>query len=172
MTIKPMPGKPAPALSLPLVGAGTYDLASQSPEAATMVIFYRGLQCPVCKEYLGRVAEAADQFTQQGMPIVFASMDTKDRAEEAKKDWGLGDIPVAYGMTEETARQWGLHISTAIKESEIEIFNEPGLFWILPDNTLYMAEISSAPFARPSIDILAARVVSIKNGYPPRGTWY
>ena len=166
---RPLPGMRAPALSLPLAGGGTYDLAAQSPATATMLIFYRGLHCPICKDYLGRVAKMADQFTENGMPIVLASMDPRDRAEEAKRDWNLGDIPIAYDMTEEKARQWGLYISSSIKESETKVFSEAGLFWILPDNTLYMAEIASAPFARPSLDILAAKVGLIKSGYPPRG---
>jgi len=62
MTTKPIPGGAAPALSLPLVGGGTYDLSAQSPGAATMVIFYRGYHCPVCQTYLGKVAAAAADF--------------------------------------------------------------------------------------------------------------
>jgi peroxiredoxin len=167
---KPTPGQAAPALSLPLAGGGTYDLAAQSPGAATMVIFYRGLHCPVCKDYLGRVVENAPAFAEAGMPIVLASMDPQDRAEQAKAEWGLADLPVAYGMTEAQAREWGLYITTSIKEVETATFSEPGLFWVLPDGTLYMAEIASMPFARPVLDILLSKVPAIANGYPPRGT--
>ena len=167
---RPMPGDAAPALSLPLAGGGTYDLSAQSPDAATMVIFYRGLHCPVCKDYLGRVVEQAPAFAEAGMPVVVASMDPQDRAEQAKSDWGLGDIPVAYGMTEEQARAWGLYISSSIKDAETATFSEPGLFWVLPDGTLYLIEIANMPFARPSLDILLSKVPAIGNGYPARGT--
>lgn len=170
MTTKPMPGSAAPALSLPLVGGGTYDLQAQSPDAATMVIFYRGYHCPVCQGYLGKVAEKASAFADQGMPIVLVSMDGEERAEKAKTEWGLNDVPVAYGLTEVQARSWGLYITNSIKEVEIPVFCEPGTFWVLPDGSLYLIEISSMPFARPDLDILLGRVVAVGNGYPARGT--
>ena len=170
MSQKPLPGTQAPALSLPLAGGGTYDLASESPAAATMVIFYRGLHCPVCETYLGKVVDKAAAFAEAGMPIVLVSMDGEDRAVKAKADWGLADLPVAYGLTEDQARAWGLYISTSIKEAETPVFCEPGTFWVKPDGTLYLIDIASMPFARPDVDILLSRVVAIGNGYPPRGT--
>lgn len=170
MSMKPVPGTAAPALSLPLAGGGTYDLSAQSPSAATMVIFYRGLHCPVCEGYLGKVAAQAQAFADAGMPIVLVSMDGEDRATKAKADWGLGDLPVCYGLTEAQARSWGLYISTSIKEAETSVFCEPGTFWVLPDGTLYLIDIASMPFARPDLDILLAKVVAIGNGYPARGT--
>lgn len=170
MSTKLLPGTAAPALSLPLASGGTYDLASQSPGAATMVIFYRGLHCPVCETYLTKVKAHAAAFAEAGMPIVLASMDGEDRAVKAKADWGLDDLPVAYGLTEAQARSWGLYISTSIKESETPVFCEPGTFWVLPDGTLYLIDIASMPFARPDLEILLSKVVAIGNGYPPRGT--
>lgn len=170
MSMKPMPGTPAPALSLPLAGGGTYDLAAQAPGAATMVIFYRGLHCPVCEGYLGKVAAAAPAFAEKGMPIVLVSMDPEDRAVKAKADWGLGDLPVAYGLTEAQARAWGLYVTNSIKEAETDVFCEPGTFWVKPDGSLYLIDIASMPFARPDLDILLGRVAAIGNGYPARGT--
>ena len=58
MSQKLMPDSQAPALSLPLVGGGTWTLANQSPKNFTMVIFYRGLHCPVCKMYLEKLKAA------------------------------------------------------------------------------------------------------------------
>ena len=170
MSTKPMPGTQAPALSLPLAGGGTFDLSAQTPGAATMVIFYRGYHCPVCQQYLGMVAEKAADFAEAGMPIVLVSMDQQERAEKAKEEWGLGDLPVAYGLTEEQARDWGLYITTSIKEVEIPVFNEPGTFWVLPDGSLYMIDIASMPFARPELNILLSKIVAIGAGYPARGT--
>ena len=170
MSTKLMPGTAAPALSLPLVGGGTYDLSAQSPDTATMVIFYRGYHCPVCKGYLGRVADKAAAFAEAGMPIVLVSMDAEERATKAKEEWGLGDLPVAYGLTEEQARGWGLYVTTSIKEAEISVFNEPGTFWVLPDGTLYLIDIASMPFGRPELDLLLGKTVAVGAGYPARGT--
>ncbi|MEM6634588.1 MAG: redoxin domain-containing protein [Pseudomonadota bacterium] len=170
MTTKPMPGSAAPALSLPLAGGGTFDLSAQTPDAATMVIFYRGYHCPVCQTYLAKVVEKTAAFAEVGMPIVLVSMDGQERAEKAKAEWGLGDLDVAYGLTEAQARAWGLYVSTSIKEVEIPVFCEPGTFWVLPDGSLYLIDIASMPFARPDLDILLSRVMAIGNGYPARGT--
>lgn len=170
MTMKLMPRTKAPDLSLPLAGGGTYNLADQAPGAATMVIFYRGLHCPVCEQYLGKVAEKAKAFEEAGMPIVLVSMDGEERATKAKSDWGLGDLPVAYGLTEEQAKSWGLYITNSIKEAETPVFNEPGTFWVLPDGTLYLIDIASMPFGRPDLEILLSKVPAIGNGYPARGT--
>lgn len=43
-----MPRQPVPALEVPTVGGGTWRLADQHPESFTMVVFYRGLHCPIC----------------------------------------------------------------------------------------------------------------------------
>ena len=170
MTERPTPGARAPALKLPLAGGGTFDLAAQSPGAATMVIFYRGYHCPVCQAYLGKVAGKAAEFADAGMPIVLVSMDGEERAQKARDEWGLADLDVAYGLTEDQAREWGLYLSTSIKDAETPVFNEPGTFWVLPDGTLYLIEIASMPFARLDLDILLGRVAAIGNGYPARGT--
>lgn len=170
MSSKLLPGTAAPALSLPLAGGGTFDLSAQTPGAATMVIFYRGLHCPVCNTYLTKVVDKAQAFADAGMPIVLVSMDGQDRAEKAKAEWNLGDLPVAYGLTEDQARGWGLYITTSIKDAEPAVFCEPGSFWVLPDGTLYLIDIASMPFARPDLDILLSKVGAIGAGYPPRGT--
>lgn len=48
-----LPRKPVPPLSVPLVGGGHFDLASEGPKNFTMVVFYRGLHCPVCRAISG-----------------------------------------------------------------------------------------------------------------------
>lgn len=168
--MKLMPDTQAPALSLPLVGGGTWTLADRTPEAFTMIVVYRGLHCPVCEGYLGKLQAVAKDFGDKGVDLVAVSMDPQDRAEKAKADWGLTDVPVAYGMSEETARSWGLYITSSIKEAEIDVFPEPGTFWVRPDGRLYLIDIASMPFARPDLEILLSKVPAMGNGYPARGT--
>lgn len=171
MSMKPTPGTKAPALSLPLVGGGTWTLADQKPEALTMIIVYRGLHCPVCKTFVAELLEPKmDAFIEAGVNVVAVSMDPEDRAIQAKADWGLEKTPVAFGMTEAMAREWGLYITTSIKEAETDVFAEPGTFWITKDGTLYLVDIANMPFARPNLDILLSKVPAVANGYPPRGT--
>ena len=50
-----LPDTQAPNLNLKLVGGGEWNLSDQKPSSFTMVIFYRGLHCPVCKNYLTKL---------------------------------------------------------------------------------------------------------------------
>ena len=161
----------APELTLPLVGGGEWSLADQSPESFTMLLVYRGYHCPVCKGYLGKLNGLMDLAAENGLGVVAVSMDGAERASAAKDEWGLDRVDVAYGMTEEKAREWGLFISKSIKEAEADIFAEPGLFWISADGTIYLVDVANMPFARPDLELLIPKAgFASANGYPARGT--
>ncbi|MEK9794962.1 MAG: redoxin domain-containing protein, partial [Hyphomicrobiales bacterium] len=102
-----IPDTQAPNLELKLVGGGEWKLSDQSPSSFTMVIFYRGLHCPVCKNYLTKLNSMIDTVNELGFSVVVASMDPLERAEESKKEWGIDNLNVAYGLDEKTARSWG-----------------------------------------------------------------
>jgi hypothetical protein len=79
-------------------------------------------------------------------------------------------VPVAYGQSLESMREWGLYVSKGIKEGEPDEFGEPGLFLIQPDGTLYAGVINTMPFARPHFDdVLAAVPYVTEHSYPARG---
>ncbi len=172
MSEKLTPDTQAPALNLPLVGGGTFDLASETPENFTMVVFYRGLHCPVCKNYLGGLAALLSEYEAAGFSVVVASMNSADLAEQAAKEWELGSLRVAHSVTVEDAQNWGLWISKAFKDVEADIFTEPGLFWVRPDGKLYLLDISNMPWARPDLKNLLSKVgYALENNYPARGTF-
>jgi len=172
MTTKLLPDAQVPALSLPLVGGGTWTLAEQRPDSFSMIVFYRGLHCPVCKSYLGGLDGLMTEYKAAGFSVVAVSMNDADKAAQTVTDWGLSAVPVAYGLTEAAAREWGLWISKAIKETEAEVFCEPGLFWVRPDGRLYLADISNMPWPRPDLAFLLSKVAFINaNAYPARGTY-
>lgn len=171
MSNKLMPDSQAPSLSLPLVGGGTWRLADQSPKNFTMVVVYRGLHCPVCKMYLGKLNGLVQTAADAGVSVVAASMDPEDRATRTKADWGLDNLDVAYGMTVKDVANWGLYLSTAFKEAENDQFAEPGLFWVRPDGRLYLIDISNMPWSRPDVEFLLSKVqFAVDNGYSARGT--
>ncbi|WP_221181416.1 redoxin domain-containing protein [Histidinibacterium lentulum] len=171
MSTKPMPDTRAPALSLPLVGGGTWTLAERNPENFTMVVVYRGYHCPVCKSYLTKLNGLMDAAAEAGVETVVVSMDSAERAEAAKAEWDLDRLTIAYGLTVEDAKAWGLYVSTSIKEAEAQTFAEPGLFWIRPDGRLYLIDISNMPWSRPDVEFLLSKArFAVDNGYPARGT--
>ncbi|MEE4204959.1 MAG: peroxiredoxin-like family protein [Erythrobacter sp.] len=166
------PGEKAPALDLPLTIGAQYDLAKQRPDNFTLVAFYRGSHCPVCRSYLEEMGSRVSDLSEHGINPVAVSMDEKERAMKVDSDWKTGDLPLAYAMSEETAREWGLYISDAREGSdEPEVFSEPGLFLVRPDGTLYMAQVQSAPFTRPPLDQLIDGIeIALEQDYPARGT--
>ena len=173
MTI--LPGQPVPKTELSLIDDGTFD-THEAGSPFTLLVVYRGYHCPKCRDQLQDLVSKLDAFADVGVNVVAASTDPKDRAEMAASEWRLEGLPVAYGLDEATARDWGLFISTSRGKTsmgveETKTFAEPGLFLIREDGTLYAAWIQTVPFARPAADDLIAMMKFVnEKDYPPRGT--
>ncbi len=166
------PGQSVPELDLPLTIDARFELSRQSPQNFTMLVFYRGKHCPICKGQLEEIGGRLSDFTDAGINVFAVSMDSEERATVAHEEWDTGDLPLAWGLSEEQAREWGLFISEKRPDSEEpEVFSEPGLFLIKPDGELYFQVVQNAPFTRPSLDqLLQGLNYVIKNDYPTRGT--
>lgn len=169
------PRQPVPALELATLGGGHFSLAAQKPAQFTMLVFYRGYHCPVCRKYLSELDGMLGEFDRRGVATLAASSDTEERARMARDEWGLAKLPVGYGMTIGTAREWGLFVSTSRGKTstgveEPALFSEPGLFLVRPDGTLYWANISTMPFARPHFGEIAQAIdFVVSKDYPGRG---
>ena len=166
------PGDKVPDLELPLTIDASFDLGSQSPDAFTMLVFYRGKHCPICKRYLEELGGRLSDFTERGINVFAVSMDSAERAQVSHREWDTGVLPLAHDLSEDQAREWGLYISEKRPDSEEpEKFSEPGLFLIKPDGTLFFAVTQSAPFTRPPLDELLKGIdFVLENDYPARGT--
>lgn len=174
-----LPRQPVPALDLPLAssasGGGRYDLAESDAESFTLVVFYRGLHCPICRTYLEQLTRLKGDFEARGVKVVAVSSDSRERAERTAAEWGVKGLDLAYGLPLETARAWGLYVSssrgvTSIGVEEPHRFSEPGVFLVRPDGTLYFGTVQTMPFARPDFrQLLKAVDYVLENDYPARG---
>ena len=170
-----IPRQKAPSLSLPLVGGGTWTLNETPPRNFTLMVAYRGLHCPICKMYLGGLNKLIEKFAERGVDVVVFSSDVEERASQAVADWGLDAVQMAYGLSLEDARKWGLYISagkgkTSIGIEEPALFSEPGVFMIRPDGEIFFVATQSMPFARPDLSGLIGAVdFVVANNYPARG---
>ncbi|QWX85159.1 AhpC/TSA family protein [Cellulophaga sp. HaHaR_3_176] len=163
------PRQKAPELAIKLVNDTTWELNDQSPENFTMILFYRGKHCPVCKSQLEELQKKLDKFIQRGVSVIAISTDTAEVAKATYDEWDISDIPLGYGLPIEKAREWGLFISEGIKD-EPKHFTEPGLFLLTPEQTVYWESIQSMPFGRPSFnDVLGGIDYILKADYPARG---
>ncbi|NRT12709.1 peroxiredoxin-like family protein [Flavobacterium sp. 14A] len=167
---RPTPKHKAPHLSFPLLSGGTWNLEEQKPENFTLLVFYRGLHCPLCKKYLIELESLLPDFEKKGVKVVTVSMDDEKRARLSRKDWGINVLDLGYGLDLQSAKDWGLYLSKGIKEGEPDVFSEPGLFLIDKNNEIYYAAINSNPWGRPYLPSFVKAVDFItESGYPARG---
>jgi peroxiredoxin len=164
------PRQSAPDLTVPLLRGGTYCLSDQRPRTFTMVVFFRGLHCPVCRAQLSELNRRLGELEQRGIDVIAVSGETRERTTQLAEEWKLERLPLGYGLTEAQMRAWGLFISHGINDTEPALFNEPGLFLISPDHTVYYESILSMPVGRPRLDDLLGGIdYWTTHGYPARG---
>ncbi len=172
-----MPRYPVPALNVALVGAGRFVLGSAPGEKFDLVVFYRGLHCPICAKYLLELERLAPEFASRGVQVVAVSSDDADRAKQMADKVKASGVKFGYGLSLRSARQWGLYISasrgkTSIGIEEPALFSEPAVYIVRPDGTLYYGAVQTMPFARPPFqDLLGAIDFAIAKDYPARGEY-
>jgi peroxiredoxin len=167
-----------PAIDARLAGGGRWALAREMPATLSLLAFYRGIFCPVCRTWLADLDRLVAQFEKRGVSVIALSCDRKDGAERAIADWGLKNLRVGYKLDVEDARRAGLYISegrglnpsTQLKEPML--FAEPALMLVKPEGELYAAWIQSTPFARVHVaEVLTAVDNFVAKGLPePRGS--
>lgn len=166
-----IPGSKFPNIQVPLINGTNWDLYRQKGQDFTLMVFYRGLHCPICKSYLETLTEKLDEFKSENVHVIAISCDTEERAKKAGSDWDISGLPIGYDFDINKAKELGLFISKAISDDEPSKFSEPGVFLIKPDNTLYASSIQTMPFARPNFNEILEAIGYIKsNDYPARGT--
>jgi len=178
MTVCPlMPRQAVPALDLPLLGGGRFVLGAVPPPSFDLLVFYRGLHCPLCARYLGELERLAPEFARRGARLTAVSADGSERAQAMADKVGASGVQVAHGLDMPTARAWGLYISasrgkTSLGIEEPPLFAEPAVYLVRPDGTLYYGAVQTMPFARPAFaDLLAAIDFAIDKNYPARGEY-
>ncbi len=172
-----MPREKVPALDVPLTTGGRFALAVDAPERFDLLVFYRGLHCPICAKYLLELERLAPDFSSRGVRVTAISSDEADRAQQMADKVKASTVKFAYGLGLTTAREWGLYISagrgkTSIGIEEPALFSEPAVYLVRPDGTLYYGAVQTMPFARPPFqDLLGAIDFAIAKDYPARGEY-
>ncbi|HWG07111.1 MAG TPA: redoxin domain-containing protein [Beijerinckiaceae bacterium] len=165
-----MPRLPVPKLRVDLAGGGIYDLGDEKPKLFSMIVFYRGLHCGQCHDYLVELEQFVDEFGKRGIESVAISCDAIERGERTKRDWGLDKTRIGHGLSLAAARDWGLFLTQgrlrAQGLSEPAYFCEPALFLVTPDKTLWFSSVQTMAFARPRFpDIIDGFEFLFARGY-------
>lgn len=172
-----LPRQPVPPLRVPTLDHGPFDVHADASRNFTLVVFYRGLHCPICLKYLLELGRLQADFEQRGVKLVALSSDTPERARAMAEKLRAPGLRMGYGLPLALAREWGLYVSasrgtTSIGIDEPALFSEPGVFLVRPDGTLYYGAVQTMPFARPRFDeLLAAIEFALAKDYPARGEY-
>ncbi|ABE46072.1 peroxiredoxin-like family protein [Polaromonas sp. JS666] len=172
-----MPRYPVPALNVPLTTEGRFVLGASPGPLFDLVVFYRGLHCPICAKYLLELERLAPEFATRGVQVIAVSSDDEERGKQMADKVKASAVKFAYGLSLKSAREWGLYISasrgkTSLGIEEPALFSEPGVFLVRPDGTLYYGAVQTMPFARPQFqDLLGAVDFAIAKDYPARGEY-
>lgn len=172
-----IPRQKVPPLQVPLLDDGAFDLAADAAERFTLVVFYRGLHCPICLKYLLELGRLQSEFEKRGVKVIVLSGDGAERARAMAAKLGAPGLRIGYDLALASARAWGLYISTSrgvtsIGIEEPALFSEPGVFLVRNDGTLFYGAVQTMPFARPHFDeLLAAIDFAIAKDYPARGEY-
>jgi peroxiredoxin len=163
------PREQAPDLTVDLVDGGRWSLSERQPVSFTLIVFYRGNHCPVCRAQLGELNRRIDELEAVGIDVIAISGDSGTSATRSKLEWHLDRLPIGYALSEQQMRAWGLFVSAGMN-GEPERFNEPGLFLVSPDGSVYYEALTSMPWGRPRLDdILAGVAYVVAADYPARG---
>jgi len=151
-----IPGQTSPELRLPTIAGAMFDLQADDAAWITLVCFYRGAHCAICRRYLLALAALLPEFSARGVKVIAVSMDNEERARLMADTIASQELPIGYGLTQESARLWGLYLSahrgkTSTGMEEPALFNEPAMFLIKPQRQIYFASVQSMPFARPPL---------------------
>ncbi|MDA0304886.1 MAG: peroxiredoxin-like family protein [Proteobacteria bacterium] len=172
-----VPRQKTPDIEVATLSHGAFNLATDNAERFTLVTFYRGLHCPICANYLKELERLTPEFLERGVKTIAISSDEEKRAQEMADKVGALNLRVGYGLPLSVAKEWGLSISTSRGKTSIgieepELFSEPGVFLVRPDQTLYYASVQTMPFVRPVFkEMVQALDFVIANDYPARGEY-
>lgn len=152
-------GSSVPALELETVGGTRVRLADFG--AVAVVAFYAGLHSEPCRAFVQSLDGAVGALQSRGVGVIVASCDVRERAERARREWGLRYIVPAFGLGLGDARAWGLRLADERHVTALGLdtgpFTEPAVFVVSSDGTLYWGVVSTAQSLRPGVfEILAA----------------
>lgn len=163
-------GQPLPAITLPTVSGDEITLGQGQASDWHVVVVYRGLHCPICKNYLTQLESLKSKFADVKADVMAISADPQDKAQKMTDATGA-TFPVAYNLSVEQMQSLGLFISDPRPGETDRPFAEPGLFVVNSQGAAQLIDVANAPFLRPDLNDLPDSLQFLKSkDYPVRGT--
>ena len=81
------PTEQAPALELSTISGEKINLVDVAKDQDfTLVVFFRGVFCPICKMQLQDIEEHYEKLAESNMKVIAVSMDNQENSIEFAKD--------------------------------------------------------------------------------------
>ena len=116
-----MPREAVPSLDLPLTNGERFTLGAAPGAAFDLLVFYRGLHCPICTKYLLELERLEPEFRKRGVQVVAISSDGEERARQMAEELNLPlskeDISAKYVFS---AARDGEHWACKIVDETID----------------------------------------------------
>ena len=93
-----IPRQTVPMLAVDTVAHGRFLLAAATPEHFTMVVFYRGLHCPICAKYLMELERLVPEFGKRGVEVIAISSDDAARGAAMAEKIKASGLRVGHGL--------------------------------------------------------------------------
>jgi peroxiredoxin len=146
-------GTKAPAVKLPLVSAGTFDLAEALKRGPVALAFFK-ISCPVCQMTLPYLERLHQAYPGSKLQVVGVSQDSKGDTQSFMKEFGV-TFPIALDDTSKYP------VSNAFG-----LTNVPTIFLITPDGKIQMSGVG---WAKNDIETLNTKMAQAdgKQALPP-----
>ena len=165
-----LPGQSLPTITLPTVGGEQITLGQGGASDWHLVVVYRGLHCPICKNYLTQLESLKSKFADVNADVMAVSADPQEKAQSMAEQTGA-TFPVAYDLSLEQMQSLGLFISDPRPGETDRAFAEPGLYAVNSQGVAQLIDVANAPFLRPNLENLPDSLAFLKaKDYPVRGT--
>src|SRR5210317_659291 len=93
-----IPGKKAPSLNVETISENAWSLDKHLNKSKCMIVFYRGLHCPVCSDFLKQLDDQLLDYKKSNTEVIAISMDSKKKEAKAKTAWGIVNLNIGYGL--------------------------------------------------------------------------
>jgi len=165
-----IPNQQVPDVSFTLLNEGLCHVSDFHDGRLLVLVLFRGYHCPICRTYLPQLDRLLPEYLELGVEVAALSMETAERTEKIRDEWQIRNLSLGFGLPEADARALGLYLSRGTTTEEPALYNEPALYLILPDRTLYASSVQTMPFVRPDMEeLLGALKYILTAGYPARG---
>ena len=86
-----------PSLQVDTLANGAFTLAEDAPQHFTLVVFYRGLHCPICQKYVLELGRLQPEFDKRGVKVLLVSGDGREHAQAFAEKLNAPALRVGYG---------------------------------------------------------------------------